>query len=407
MTGAILSYNKENVSDIAKTIGRGIERFSLNLSKLTGIDFTQVMLDYSDEINGFIGYLLARRGELQAIGLNKKEIIAFLTLNMVSFFSLWHGFKRAQVQLESSDEGKCSAMKERISFRRLCYESKTDYKSGVVIPTNLEAMGEDKLHQLVALVKSLTLWENLSCVWIVGKIPKHASKMLSSIEKTKIISLEQDMGPARSRNIGIDMALESDTDLLVFMDDDVINPISTKFKKVCNLVVTTTDIYFPRIKAFGNTCFDCFHDLDGTLNGVYEPNSELTRLVYGTTCVMIAPTVVFESGVRFDENFPLAGGEDIDFCMRIKANGHKLIPVDDLVVLHDYGYEKPGESLRKFVSRFVRYGEGNRLIKERQPEYFSIITSALRRPTKVSKRENLEIPELIERLSIILQGYFE
>ena len=407
MTGAVLSYKRKNVSNINIAFKRDdVELFSRSLSKFTGIDFSKVVDDYSDEINGLIGYLAVRKDELQIAGLTKREVMAFVTLNIVSSFSLWLGFKRAQRYSKLLGEIGDDQMKEQISSAGSKNDVTGYYKSGVVIPTNLATMNEVKTHQLEYLIKSVNLWENLSCIWIVGKIPNHANKILCKCENVKIINIEEDRGPAKARNIGIDMALEAGIDLLVFMDDDVVNPVSDIFKTVCNQAVKTTNLYSPKIESYRKTCFDLFHDLDGTLNGVYEPNSELTNLVYGTTCVMIAPMVVFESGIRFDENFSLAAGEDIDFCIRAKADGHKIIPVDDLFVKHDYGYGDPKESLMKFVSRFVRYGEGNHLIKERQPEYFKTLTSAIRRTTTMRQKEEWEVPESIEMLSNIVERWF-
>ncbi|MDA8056103.1 MAG: glycosyltransferase [Thermoplasmatales archaeon] len=407
MTGAVLSYKRENVSNIKLGFKReDVELFSKSLSKFTGVDFSRVVDDYSEEINGLMGYLAVRKDELQVSGLTKMEVMAFLTLNIVSSFSLWLGFKSEQIYSKSLEKVADDEIREQISSRVSKNEVTSDYKSGVVIPTNLVTMDEVKLHLLEELIKSLNSWENLSCIWIVGKIPNHTSKILGSCDNVEIINVEEDRGPAKARNIGIDMALEAGIDLLVFMDDDVVNPVNDKFKTVCNDAVKTTNLYSPKIESYRYTCFDMFHNLDGTLNGVYESNSELTNLVYGTTCVMIAPIVVFESGIRFDENFPLAAGEDIDFCIRVKANGHKIIPADDLVIKHDYGYWEAKESLKKFVSRFFRYGEGNRVIKERQPEYFNTLTSALRRTTTMSKKKKWEVPESIEMLSIIVERWF-
>ena len=149
---------------------------------------------------------------------------------------------------------------------------------------------------------SLSSWENLSGVWIIGRIPEQAAMILGEFENLEIMNVDEDNGPAKARNIGIEKALAKGMDLLAFMDDDVVSPINETFKSVCNNAVRSRVIYSPKIESYSSTCFDLFHNLDGTLNGVYESDTEHKCLVYGTTCVMIAPASVFKNGLRFDED---------------------------------------------------------------------------------------------------------
>jgi GT2 family glycosyltransferase len=58
----------------------------------------------------------------------------------------------------------------------------------------------------------------------------------------------------------------------------------------------------------------------------------------------------------FDERFPYAAGEDIDFGLRLWRVGDISYALDALV-LHDF---EP--TWFAFVSRFVRYGRGNRFL---------------------------------------------
>ena len=407
MTGAVLTYRKSVTGEINPHLQSGaIEFFSQGLSKLTRIDFSCVVKGNSDQINGLMDYLSVRRVELENLGLAYKGVMTFITLNIISSFSLWLGFNRTQSHLYTQGKVSNYQTKERLLTMEPIGEGKSDFRSGVVIPTNLSIGDSARLQRLENLIKSLDRWENLSSIWVVGKIPEHSSKILDHFDKVEVIDIAEDRGPAKARNIGIDRALENDLDLLVFMDDDVVNPVSDVFRVVCKGAVGSTNLYFPKIESYGDTCFDLFHDLDGTLNGVYEVNSGYSNLVYGTTCVMIAPMAVLRDGIRFDESFPLAAGEDIDFCVRAKVNGHRIIPADNLVVKHDYGYDNSEGSLMKFVSRFIRYGEGNRLIKEIQPEYFSSLTNASRRTTTKKLKETWVEPDSIRMLREIVEMWF-
>lgn len=407
MTGAVLTYKKSMTGEIDHHFKiEAIESFSRDLSKLTGIDFSCVVNDNSDQVNGLMNYLSNRKVELENSGLTHKNVMTFITLNIISSLSLWLGFNRSQSYMHSPEKVLNYQTKERLPAMEPMDEGKNDFKSGVVIPTNLSNGDFDKLQRLENLIKSLQIWENLSSIWVAGKIPEHYSKILDRFEKTEIINIEDDRGPAKARNIGIDRALENNLDLLVFMDDDVVNPFSDIFRAVCKGAVGSNNLYCPKIESYGNTCFDLFHDLDGTLNGVYESDAGRSNLVYGTTCVMIAPMAVLEGSIKFDESFPLAAGEDIDFCMRAKGSGHKIIPADNLVIKHDYGYDNSEGALVKFVSRFIRYGEGNSLIKERQPEYFNILTNASRRATTNDPKKTWLEPDSIRMLREIVEEMF-
>jgi hypothetical protein len=407
MTGAVLTYKKSMTDEIDCHLKiEAMESFSGDLSKFTGIDFSRVVKDNSDQVNGLMNYLSNRKVELENSGLTHKNVMTFITLNIISSLSLWLGFNRSQSYMHSREEVLNYQTKERLPAMEPMDEGKNDFKSGVVIPTNLSNGDFDKLQRLENLIKSLQIWENLSSIWVAGKIPEHYSKILDRFEKTEIINIEDDRGPAKARNIGIDRALENNLDLLVFIDDDVVNPVSDMFRTVCKGAVGSNNLYCPKIESYGNTCFDLFHDLDGTLNGVYESDADRSSLVYGTTCVMIAPMGVLEGSIRFDESFPLAAGEDIDFCIRAKGSGHKIIPADNLVIKHDYGYDNSEGSLVKFVSRFIRYGEGNRLIKERKPGYFNILTNASRRATTNDPKKTWLEPNSIKMLREIVEEMF-
>ena len=403
MTGALLSF-QARTSNLNTPINKkeNIEIFSECLSEYTGFDFSRISDNFSDEIKGLLTYLKGRRIELESDGLSKSEISVYLTLNMVSSFSLRLGFSKVIEQPKSLFRVANNSEERNVSITQR-HEIEGNYKLCVVIPTNLANQDKERLLQLKNLLMTLSKWDNLSRIWIIGRIPEKALRALGKFEKLEIIGLEEDKGPAKARNVGIERALGADMDLIVFMDDDVVSPNNNAFKSVCDKAVRSRGIYFPKIESYYSTCFDLFHDLDGTLNGVYEPGTNLKSLVYGTTCVMIAPTFIFCDGLRFDEDFPLAAGEDIDFCIRARANGVKVVPVDDLVVKHDFGYRESNNSLTKFVSRFVRYGEGNRLIKSRSPEYFQILTNSIRRTTQDSKKKISKIPRSIEVLSKIVE----
>ncbi len=404
MTGAVLSYQQQGDKDSSSVFKKKeMETFLKILSAYTGLDFLKVMSDFVDDLNGLLNYLNKRRTEMEIRGFTKDEITLFLTLNLIASFSLWLGFNKAETYSKRLEKAPKDGMKDHSSSKTHRDHNKINYKVGVVIPTNLMEQNDFRLDRLRNLVGSLIRWNRIEKVWIVGRISERANEILKKFDKVELIKVKKDHGPAKLRNIGIEMALLTKVDLLIFMDDDVVNPISDDFISLCNKAVKSTHLYFPKIEAYSNTCFDWFHDVDGTLNGVYDLKGYRKSLVYGTTCVMVAPVTIFKNGIRFDNNFPLAAGEDIDFCLRVRSKGYKILPADNVIIKHDYGYKQTDNSLIKFVSRFVRYGEGNRFIKEKHPEYFNILTHSARRPTHERSLENVIIPRSIENLSKITE----
>ena len=97
MTGAVLSFQRELIdASESRRKRKDIEIFSESLSEYTGFDFSNIFDDFNDELNGLLSYLQTRRLELESTGLSKNEVLTFLTLNMISSFSLWLGFNRAK-----------------------------------------------------------------------------------------------------------------------------------------------------------------------------------------------------------------------------------------------------------------------------------------------------------------------
>lgn len=76
------------------------------------------------------------------------------------------------------------------------------------------------------------------------------------------------------------------------------------------------------------------------------------RLAFAPTCNLACRTDVL-LGLPFDERYPLAAGEDRDWCARLLAAGHTLVYAPGAVVDHHQEL-----SLAAFWRRQVRYGRG-------------------------------------------------
>jgi hypothetical protein len=77
-----------------------------------------------------------------------------------------------------------------------------------------------------------------------------------------------------------------------------------------------------------------------------------TTVGFGPTS-NLAVTAELHARLRFDEDYPLAAGEDREWCARVVAAGHALAWAPDAVVHHH-----PDLDLRGFWRQQSRYGRG-------------------------------------------------
>ncbi|MBI3518082.1 MAG: glycosyltransferase [Bacteroidetes bacterium] len=182
--------------------------------------------------------------------------------------------------------------------------------------------------------------------------------------------LERNSGPAKARNIGKEIALQFRSDIIAFADTDCIlneewvKTITDNFlnEKQFNILSGNT-------VSFDNHWYGTYHNINGTLNGRVIKNSD--RLLYGTTA-NLAVTAEVAREINFNENFPFAAGEDIEFCFQANKKGFSIKHVSAMLVEHNFGYSKnPYHSFKKFRSLFKKYGAGEKILLKQVPEYYT------------------------------------
>jgi len=94
-------------------------------------------------------------------------------------------------------------------------------------------------------------------------------------------------------------------------------------------------------------------------------------LLYGPTC-NLAITRHLAERLRFDESFPNAACEDIDFCFRLLQQGFRAIHRQSMVVNHDYQYEHGDwvSNLGGFVRQFRKYAQAESILVAKFPNYY-------------------------------------
>lgn len=239
-------------------------------------------------------------------------------------------------------------------------------KIALVIP--IYAKSNKDIHDLESLFESIENLEYKSDIVIViddeSPLPYNIPKQFLKLNN------EVNSGPAKARNRGIQTALNNEVDIIAFVDSDCIldkdwtKQIIFHFQQyhTCGIVSGNTI-------SKDNHWFGTYHNINGTLNGRKFKNSN--RLLYGTTA-NLAITAEVGKRIKFNEKFPNAAGEDIEFCFRANKEGFEINHNREMVVFHNYGYtSKIYESLKIFRNQFRKYGKGEKILLEQIPEYYA------------------------------------
>ncbi|RHZ81999.1 hypothetical protein Glove_115g11 [Diversispora epigaea] len=176
--------------------------------------------------------------------------------------------------------------------------------------------------------------------------------------------LEKNGGPGNARNHGINIAFTLNPVLIMFTDMDC-QPFQSWVESAIEYFENNRHEYGNCMilsgltKSLGDTHFDLYHDLFGTLNGLYLPSDQ--SLLYGTTCNLCVPTLLLKA-ITFDGDFRRASFEDVEFCIRArKLFNAKTLFVDKMRIHHDFAYifttdKKWWKSLNAFKDNYIRFG---------------------------------------------------
>jgi GT2 family glycosyltransferase len=175
------------------------------------------------------------------------------------------------------------------------------------------------------------------------------------------IRLPSNGGPARARNVGIEMALASGAGHLLFTDHDCVldnrwNEQMTRFLETTSFGAVGGMSY-----SWGSTLLDYYHDINGTLNGKWLLPAK-KELWYMPSLNFGMRAEVAEE-FTFDERFPTAAGEDVDICLRLRSK-YKIGFCPAAKVWHDFGYRSTLTGLRRFIGLFMKYKSSSATLYE-------------------------------------------
>lgn len=184
-------------------------------------------------------------------------------------------------------------------------------------------------------------------------------------ERVEVVRLAANAGPAAARNRGLERGLSLGAEVVLFTDVDCV-PAPGWAREMATFLKAGPYVAAGGVtQSLGTTLLNRYHDFAGSLNGRWLL-PERKELVYAATCNMAVRAGALAQ-VRFDERFPAAAGEDVDFCLRLRAHG-PIGLATRAVVRHDFGYPGTWRGLEAFRRMFRRYGEADPLIWDKHPE---------------------------------------
>ena len=192
----------------------------------------------------------------------------------------------------------------------------------------------------------------------------------SFFEGIQVFRQSKNSGPAKARNLGKQIAVENQSDIIAFTDTDCIlsenwiEIITRSFHKQKDFQILSGNTI-----SYDRNWLGIYQDINGTLNGRKFKDSE--RLLYGTTANLAITKVVAEK-INFNEVFSLAAGEDIEFCYRANQIGFAIKHISAMKIFHNYGYnDNLLHDLKLFYKQFKRYEKGQDTLLIEVPEYYT------------------------------------
>ncbi|MCI4668944.1 MAG: glycosyltransferase [Bacteroidia bacterium] len=206
----------------------------------------------------------------------------------------------------------------------------------------------------------------------------------------KYVALERlncNKGPATARNKGKQVALKNGSEIIAFTDTDCILSetwVETISKSL--IVNRNFQILSGDTPAYDKGWFGIYHNINGTLNG--RQIKQTNKLLYGTTANMAITKEVAEQ-IDFNEAFPNAAGEDIEFCFRANQKGYAIKYLPTMTVFHNFGYDRQVfKDLKRFRNQFKKYGHGEKLLLNEIPNYYAYFDKSEEIRAKITGYEN-------------------
>jgi GT2 family glycosyltransferase len=173
-------------------------------------------------------------------------------------------------------------------------------------------------------------------------------KLLTQFPEVVLIPLDDNLGAAKASNIGFEYALGQGAEYILRLDSDtVVDPefclhLLDKAKKDPQIGVLSPKIYYyepPDEIWFAGANQHPWH-FGATHGHRHEKdsphNSQVQEIDYVWGAAMLIKREVLEETGGFDPDF-FVYYEEVDFCLRVKELGYKLVFIPDSHVWHKVG----------------------------------------------------------------------
>jgi glycosyltransferase involved in cell wall biosynthesis len=225
--------------------------------------------------------------------------------------------------------------------------------SAVVIPALITTVaGREKLQETVTALSQRSL------VIVVDD----GSPQTLQLQDCTMVRHTCNRGPAAARNTGKALALRSGVSIVAFTDVDCL-PEPGWLEQHAILQAQAPGIWAGRTLASTSDIIGEFHDRVGTL--MPRRRSAAARdALYAPTCNLSLSRAIAEN-LHFDENFPGAAFEDVDFCLRARDQLGLAVCISAApTVRHCFD-----SSLFGLLRQYFRYGRSYHLLIDRHPGY--------------------------------------
>ena len=246
--------------------------------------------------------------------------------------------------------------KDYIIYDKYDYSLSKD-KNIVVIPTLIKSLGDK--NKLLNAVKTILINDNVIIIIVDDGSPNINITNYINFNNVIIVKHFENYGPGAARNTGIEVALDNfDVKFISFIDTDC--QVDSDWLTIHeNNQMKSGGVYCGQTIGLNNDIVSRYHDNMGTLNGRRIDKG----LLYGPSCNMSISRAILND-FRFDERFPNASFEDVEFCVRLIKNN--IVPqyIKEAIIFHDYD-----NNIKGFYNQFYRYGKSHPLMLQIHPEY--------------------------------------
>lgn len=184
-------------------------------------------------------------------------------------------------------------------------------------------------------------------------------------DRVSVIVNDDNLGFAEGNNVGIRYALERGADFVLLLnndtvvDADLIDCMLRPFDGAADIGVTGPKIYYytPRDQIWfaGGEVF-LWRGVSRHI-GIREKDrgqfDQRRDVDYVTGCALMAKREVFESAGSLDPSY-VAYYEDVDFCMRARRAGFRIVYVPDGKVWHKVSASTGGQMSRRKIARKLK-----------------------------------------------------